>query len=60
MSRTQTITLSVATLVFGWTYRSDLTMIATGAIIASLPPVLLALIFQKFIVRGLMAGAMKG
>jgi multiple sugar transport system permease protein len=60
MSRTQTITLSVATLVFGWTHRSDLPLIATGAIIASLPPVLLALIFQKFIVRGLMEGAMKG
>jgi multiple sugar transport system permease protein len=60
MSRTQTITLSVATLVFGWTHRSDLPLIATGAIIASLPPVLLALIFQKFIVRGLMEGAVKG
>jgi multiple sugar transport system permease protein len=60
MSRTQTITLSVATLVFGWTYRSDLSVIATGAAIASLPPVLLALVFQKFIVRGLMGGAIKG
>ncbi|MGA2974652.1 MAG: carbohydrate ABC transporter permease [Spirochaetia bacterium] len=60
MSRTQTITLSVATLVFGWTHRSDLPLVATGAVIASLPPVLLALLFQKFIIRGLMQGAVKG
>jgi len=60
MSRTQTVTLSVATLVFGWTHKSDLPLIATGAVIASFPPVLLALIFQKFIVRGLTAGALKG
>lgn len=60
MSRTQTITLSVATLVFGWTHKSDLPLIATGAVIASAPPVLLALLFQRFIVKGLTSGALKG
>jgi multiple sugar transport system permease protein len=60
MSRTKTITLSIATLVFGFQHRSELGIITTGAVIASLPPVILALVFQKFIVRGLMSGATKG
>lgn len=33
---------------------------ASAGVVASIPPVLLALIFQRFIIRGLTAGAMKG
>ena len=33
--------------------------IAAAGVLASLPPVLLALIFQRFIIRGLTAGAIK-
>jgi multiple sugar transport system permease protein len=33
--------------------------IAAAGVLASLPPVLLALVFQKFIIRGLTSGAVK-
>ena len=32
----------------------------TGGLLAALPPVLLSLIFQRYIVSGLTAGAVKG
>jgi multiple sugar transport system permease protein len=38
----------------------DYVAMATAGVIASLPPVILALIFQKYIVQGLTAGAVKG
>jgi len=33
---------------------------STAGVLASLPPVILALIFQKFIIQGLTAGSVKG
>jgi multiple sugar transport system permease protein len=33
--------------------------IAAVGVLASLPPVILALVFQRFIIRGLTAGAIK-
>lgn len=38
----------------------DFIMAATGGVLASLPPVILSLAFQKFIISGLTAGAVKG
>ena len=38
----------------------DYVAMAAAGVIASLPPVILALIFQKYIVQGLTAGAVKG
>ncbi|MDO4344068.1 MAG: carbohydrate ABC transporter permease [Eubacteriales bacterium] len=37
----------------------DFIMAATGGVLASIPPVVLSLVFQKFIVSGLTAGAVK-
>lgn len=38
----------------------DYVAMASGGVVASLPPVILALVFQKYIVQGLTAGAVKG
>jgi multiple sugar transport system permease protein len=37
----------------------DYLRIAAAGVLASLPPVLLALIFQRFLIRGLTSGAVK-
>jgi multiple sugar transport system permease protein len=38
----------------------DYVAMAAGGVVASLPPVILALVFQRYIVQGLTAGAVKG
>lgn len=38
----------------------DFGMIATGGIVASLPPLAIAFLFQRYIVGGLAAGGVKG
>ena len=35
-------------------------MACTAGVLASLPPVLISLIFQRYIISGLSAGAVKG
>ena len=41
-------------------YVTDINAMMAGGVLAAVPPVLLALIFQRFIVSGLSAGAVKG
>lgn len=41
-------------------YVTDITAMMAGGVLAAIPPVLLALIFQRYIVSGLTAGAVKG
>lgn len=53
-------TVPVAIAEFTGRYAVDITAMMTGGLLAALPPVLLALIFQRFIVSGLSAGAVKG
>ena len=53
-------TLPVLIFDFNSKFGSDYVMSATAGVIASLPPVLVALIFQKYIISGLAAGAVKG
>ena len=53
-------TLPVIITEFSSKHGADYIMTSTGGVIASLPPVLLALFFQKFILSGLTAGAVKG
>jgi multiple sugar transport system permease protein len=50
----------VAISEFVGRYVTNITGMMAGGILAALPPVLLALIFQRYIVRGLTAGAVKG
>ncbi len=40
--------------------RVEFTVIATGGVLAALPPIVLALLFQRFLVRGLVGGAVRG
>jgi multiple sugar transport system permease protein len=41
-------------------YVVDVTGMMTGGVLAAIPPILLALIFQRYIVSGLTSGAVKG
>ena len=53
-------TMPVAIAEFVGRYAVNITGMMAGGIIAALPPVLLAFIFQRYIVSGLTAGAVKG
>jgi len=53
-------TVPVAIAEFAGRYVVDVGAMMTGGIIAAVPPVILALIFQRYIVSGLTAGAVKG
>jgi len=53
-------TLPVMIAEFSSKFGPDYISMAAAGVVASLPPLLLALIFQKYLVRGLTAGAVKG
>ncbi len=53
-------TLPVLVSEFSTKFGADYVMMSTGGVLASLPPVILALTFQKFIIKGLTGGAVKG
>jgi multiple sugar transport system permease protein len=53
-------TLPVALNEFIGRHGIDFGLLATGGIIAALPPVLIAFVFQRYIVAGLTAGSVKG
>ena len=53
-------TAPVAMAEFVGRYAVNINGMMAGGIIASLPPVILAFIFQRYIVSGLTAGAVKG
>jgi len=59
-STTAAKTLPVAISEFTARHAVDFGLMATGGIIASLPPVILALVLQKYLVSGLTAGGVKG
>lgn len=53
-------TVPVAIAEFTGRYAVDITAMMAGGVLAALPPVILALIFQRYIVSGLSAGSVKG
>ncbi|NLJ80449.1 MAG: carbohydrate ABC transporter permease [Firmicutes bacterium] len=53
-------TIPVAIAEFSGRHKVDFGLIATGGVLAALPPVILTLIFQKYIISGLTAGGIKG
>ena len=53
-------TLSVIVAEFSSKVGVDYVAMATAGVLTSLPPVLLALFFQRYIIQGLTAGAVKG
>jgi multiple sugar transport system permease protein len=59
-STTSAKTIPVAIAEFAGRYTTDFGLQAAGGLLAALPPVLLAVAFQRYIVGGLSAGAVKG
>jgi multiple sugar transport system permease protein len=59
-STTNSKTIPVAIAEFAGRYTTDFGLQAAGGLFAALPPVLLAVAFQRYIVGGLSAGAVKG
>lgn len=53
-------TMPVAISEFSTRFGLDYGMIMTGGVLASIPPVLLAMVFQKYLVQGLAGGSVKG
>jgi multiple sugar transport system permease protein len=53
-------TLPVAFSEFAGRYTTDFGLVAAGGILAALPPIIVALIFQRYVVSGMAAGAVKG
>ena len=53
-------TVPVAIAEFTGRHSVDFGMMSTGGVIAAIPAVLLAIVFQRYLVSGLTAGAVKG
>ena len=53
-------TLPVLITEFSSKFGNDFILTSTAGVLTSLPPVLIALIFQKYIISGLSSGAVKG
>ncbi len=58
-SSEQAKTISVAIAEFSGQHAVDYGMIATGGVIASLPPLLIAIVFQRYLVQGMTSGGVK-
>lgn len=52
-------TVTVAITGFSTSFGIDYGLMTTGGVVGSLPPILIAIIFQRYIVTGLTAGALK-
>ena len=59
-STTAAKTVPVAIAEFTGRYAVDITAMMAAGVLAAIPPVVLALVFQRYIVSGLSAGAVKG
>jgi multiple sugar transport system permease protein len=59
-STTNAKTIPVAIAEFTGKFSSDFGLIAAGGVLATVPPLLLAIAFQRYIVGGLTSGAVKG
>jgi multiple sugar transport system permease protein len=53
-------TLPVVISEFAGRYTTDFGLVAAGGIIAALPPIIVAVIFQRYVVSGMAAGGVKG
>ncbi len=58
-SSTHAKTVPVAIAEFTGRFTVDFGMIATGGVLAAVPPLIIAFVFQRYIVGGLSAGAIK-
>ncbi len=53
-------TITVVVTEFCSQFGTDYGLMATGGVIGSIPPIILALLLQRYIVADLTAGAVKG
>ena len=53
-------TLPVAISEFAGRYTTDFGLVAAGGLLAALPPIIVAIIFQRYVVSGMASGAVKG
>lgn len=53
-------TIPVAISEFAGRYTTDFGLVAAGGLLAALPPVLIAIVFQRYVVSGMTTGAVKG
>jgi multiple sugar transport system permease protein len=53
-------TIPVAIAEFSGRFSVNFGMVATGGVLAALPPLVIAFVFQRYIVSGLSSGAVKG
>ncbi len=53
-------TITVVVTEFSSQFGVDFGLMATGGVIGSIPPLVLAFLLQKYIVAGLTAGSVKG
>lgn len=53
-------TIPVAIAEFTGRHSIDFGMMATGGVIAALPPIIIAFVFQRYLISGLSSGAVKG
>jgi raffinose/stachyose/melibiose transport system permease protein len=53
-------TLPVGLAFFQGKYTSDLSLMAAGAIIVALPTVIIYILFQRYFIKGMLGGAIKG
>ena len=60
LPRDELRTLMVGVTVFGSRYNADVPVAMTGMLLASLPMLLLYLVGQRFFIRGLASGGLKG
>lgn len=52
-------TIPIAIAEFTGRHAIDYGMMAAGGVVAAIPPILLALVFQRYLISGLMSGAVK-
>lgn len=57
---TKAMPVTVVSAQFSSQTGADLGLMATGVVVAMAPPIIVALLFQRFLIAGLIAGAVKG
>jgi len=52
-------TVMLGVMVMANTFQLDFSLLTAGIVIAVVPPILVYIFFQKYLIRGLTAGALK-
>lgn len=60
LTQAKTKTITVTITEFASLFGTDYGLLATGGVIGSIPPIIIALLLQRYLVSGLTAGSVKG